>query len=138
MNGHISQKERLVELRAEGLSFSEIAAELGVSKQTLINWSKELAVELANAQAIRLAGFFEVLRLTKEKRIESLAQRLKFMYEELDRRDLSEVKTETLLTLTLKYTEYLRSEYEPLVLTERSGLDAQIDDTLTVETSWSA
>lgn len=45
-------KERFVELRAKGWSFDRIARELKVSKQTLINWSRELALQIGNLKAI--------------------------------------------------------------------------------------
>ncbi len=42
---NLSLKERFVELRAKGHSYSSIAKELKKSKQTIINWSKELQFE---------------------------------------------------------------------------------------------
>lgn len=41
-------KQKFVELRALGASYKAIAEELLVSKQTLINWSRELNDDLQN------------------------------------------------------------------------------------------
>jgi len=41
-------KERFLALRAQGLSFEKIARQLKVSKQTLINWSREFRYEISN------------------------------------------------------------------------------------------
>ena len=48
------QKERFIELRAQGFSFDKIAKELGKAKQTLIDWSRELQDEIANRKAMEL------------------------------------------------------------------------------------
>ena len=40
------EREKFIELRAEGLNFDKIAKELKRSKQTLINWNKELGGEI--------------------------------------------------------------------------------------------
>jgi orotate phosphoribosyltransferase-like protein len=48
----VSVKGRFVELRARGWSFDRVAKELKVSKQALINWSRELALEIRNRRAI--------------------------------------------------------------------------------------
>ena len=41
-------KEEFLVLRVQGLSFEKIAGQLKVSKQTLINWSREFRYEISN------------------------------------------------------------------------------------------
>jgi transposase len=41
-----NEKEKFIELRARGLSFSKIAEEIGVSKPILIKWNSELRKEM--------------------------------------------------------------------------------------------
>ena len=41
-------KNRFIELRAQGWSYSRIAAELKTCKQTLINWSRDFSIEIDN------------------------------------------------------------------------------------------
>jgi transposase len=113
--GKVAIKERFVELRAEGLSYADIASKLNVSKTSLIAWGKALQKEIANARTLRLDALFEKYAVAKAKRIEILGKRLDAILAELDRRDLTTVKTEALLALALKYGENLRSEYEPLM-----------------------
>lgn len=95
-------KVRFVELRALGWSFDRIAKELKVSKQTLINWSRELTLEIRNQRAIEYEALLEQHAMTREKRIEALGQILKRMNEELAARTLSELPTERLLDGILK------------------------------------
>jgi len=70
-------KEKFIELRAEDWSFEKIAKEIKVSKQTLINWSKELKYEIANLKAIKIDALREKYFLTEKAKIEVLGERLK-------------------------------------------------------------
>lgn len=123
--GNVELKEKFVELRAAGQSYQVCAQELGVSKPTLISWARELALELQNARALRLDELFERFAVAKSKRVEAFGSRLEAIFAELDTRDLSEVKTEVLLSLALKYGESLRGEYRPLSFQgEQSDMEA--------------
>lgn len=114
--GKTTQKERFIESRAEGLSYDDIASQLGVSKPTLIGWAKELSVEIQNARAIRMDGLLQRFTVAKDKRVEAFGKRLQDIMSELDTRDLATVPTATLLSLALKYGEHLRAEDEPIML----------------------
>lgn len=79
-------QEKFMELRAQGWTFQRIAEELGVSKQTLINWSKDLKEELETRRALELEALAERYWLTREKRLELYGKRLEAVNEELERR----------------------------------------------------
>ncbi|MDI6809868.1 MAG: helix-turn-helix domain-containing protein [Candidatus Eisenbacteria bacterium] len=102
---------KFVELRAKGLSFSSIAKELRVSKQTLMDWSKDLEEDIANLRAIELEALQEEYYLTVRRRVELLGERLKSVKEELDKRDLKEIPTEKLFDLLLRCSSLLKEEY---------------------------
>ena len=95
-------KEKFVELRARGWSFDRIAKELQVSKQTLMNWSRELSLDIRNRRAIEHEALLEQYALTREGRIEFLGDLVKKLREELASRSLATVATERLVDLTLK------------------------------------
>jgi len=76
-------KEKFVELRARGWSFDRIAKELQVSKQTLVNWSRELSLEIRNRRAIEHEALLEQYAVTQAGRIELLGELLKRLKEEL-------------------------------------------------------
>jgi len=115
-------QERFIELRAEGRSYADIAADLDVSKPTLIAWAKDLADDISNAKTIRLDALFERYRVGKAKRIEAFGKRLDAILTELDTRDLAEVKTDALLALALKYGDAMKAEAEPLELRGRGTI----------------
>ena len=111
-----NDKERFIELRAEGRSYADIAVDLKLSKPTLIAWGKELQKDILNARTLRMDELFEKYAVAKAKRVEVFGKRLEAIMTELDKRDLSDCLTPTLLALALKYGESLKAEYEPLKL----------------------
>lgn len=132
--GKIEARQRFIELRAAGLSYEAVSKELGVSKQTLINWSKDLALDIQNARGLRLDELAQKFFVAKEKRIEAFGQRLAAILAELDKRNMNELETDKLLTLALKYGEMLRAEYEPLTLAGTAPIvDLALDKTVTWE-----
>ena len=134
-------KEQFIELRAKGLSFDKIAKELGVSKQTLINWSKELSLEVSNIKAIQLEALQEKYYILKEKRIELFGEKLKAINDELSKRDLSDIPTERLLDLLGKYGKLLKEEEVTIVFKKEEKVSILNDlDSLTRNevTSWQA
>lgn len=110
----IESKEQFVEMRAAGISFAEIAEKLGVSKPTLISWSKELAREIHNARTMRMDALFEKCKVAKTARIEFFGAQLAAIFEQLQQRDLSEVSTAELMKQAVRIGEFLRDESEPL------------------------
>lgn len=106
----LQTKERFIELRAKGWSFDKIAKELGKAKQTLIDWSKELQDEIANRKALELEALYETYYLQRENRLQGFGAMLSKIKEEVERRDLSDVPTDKLLDLFLKYNNQVKED----------------------------
>ncbi len=128
--GSAFAKEEFINLRAENLSYDAIAARLGVSRQCLQNWSKELNVEIANAKAFRLDAIKVRLRLTQIHRTEIFGEMLEKVRSELLKRDLSDLSTEKLLEIFLKYNRALVSEDTALEFAEMKDPNVMLNDTL--------
>jgi hypothetical protein len=127
----MEEKERFIELRAKGWSFDKIAKELGKAKQTLINWSKELEDEIANLKALELEALYEKHYLLKENRIETFGVLLRKLKDEVMSRDLSDVPTDKLLDLLLKYENQLKDEIiTPIYKTSEEIKEAELDKEL--------
>ena len=108
-------KERFIELRAKGWSFDKIAKETGKAKQTLIDWSKELQDEIGNRKALELEALYESYYLMRENRLQTFGAMLTKIKEEVERRGLSDVPTDKLLELLLKYNSQVKEEIvEPI------------------------
>ncbi len=112
--GKTELQNQFIEMRARGLSYSKIAKTLGLSKGTLSVWNKELSEEIAGLKEIQLEELYEKYYLLKKGRIELIGSQLKKLQEELSSRDFSEVATEKLLDLLLRYHEALKAEYVEL------------------------
>lgn len=127
-------KERFIELRAKGWSFDKIAKEIGKAKQTLINWSKELEDEIANRKALELEALYEKHYLLKENRIETFGVLLRKLKDEVMSRDLSDVPTDKLLELLLKYNSQVKEEIvEPIYKSSQELIEERQDRELLKE-----
>ncbi|MHB8771296.1 MAG: helix-turn-helix domain-containing protein [Syntrophales bacterium] len=130
------EKERFIELRAEGRSYADIAAALKVSKPTLIAWGKELQRDIGNARTLRMDELFEKYAVAKAKRVEVFGTHLNAILAELSTRNLASIATSSLLTLALKYGEFMKDESEPLSL-QGEDLPFDMSSIGTVKDEWS-
>jgi hypothetical protein len=122
------QKERFIELRAKGWSFDKIAKETGKAKQTLIDWSKELQDEIANRKALELEALYESYYLLKENRLQTFGAMLTKIKKEVESRDLSDVPTDKLLELLLKYNNQVKEEIvEPIYKSSQEIKEERMD-----------
>lgn len=108
-------KDNFLQMRSEGHSFQAIANELNISKQTLIEWSKEFTTELQNIKTIRIEAIYNRFALTKDARITFMGEMIERVKSELDTRDLTKVGTERLFDIILKLSDALDKERESLV-----------------------
>jgi transposase len=102
-------KDQFVELRAKGNSYDKIAKMLGVSKSTLLSWSKELSMEIDNERSVALDAIYEKHKLAKQHQMEMLGMQLCKVREELEKRDLSDVSTDKLVAMQLKLLDAINS-----------------------------
>ena len=82
---------RFILLRAQGYSFNRIAVELQISKPTLIKWSRQHELEIANLRATETEALAERIFRQRHERWEVLGRQLKRLEEEIDKRDLEEI-----------------------------------------------
>jgi hypothetical protein len=97
------QIEDFIQLRIEGKSFDEIAKELKTSKSTLIAWNKKVDVrnEITEGKAIALNNIVKAFAFDKQTRLKSLLQLSKKINDELLKRDLTDISTDTLLKMSI-------------------------------------
>lgn len=124
----IDTKQRFIELRAKGWSFDKIAKELGKAKQTLLDWSRDLKEEIANYKALELEALYEGYYLLKEARIRKFGEIIGKLNRELEKRDLSDLPTDKLLGLYLKYSDKVKEEIiEPNFKTSEEMREEKLD-----------
>lgn len=108
------KKVRFIELKAKGESYNTIAKKLKVSKGTLSNWNRELEGEIARHRAMELESLYEQYYMTKEGRIKLLGDMMKKLRAEALSRDMSEMPTDKVFQLLLKYESALQDEHVPI------------------------
>lgn len=110
-NGKTQQKAQFIEMRAKGYSYSKIAEQIKVSKGTLVNWNSELVKEIEELKAKELESLQDQFYFTKQGRLRLLGEIQSKIREELISRDFRDVPTERLLSMFIKYSEALKSEF---------------------------
>lgn len=128
------QKERFLELRITGETFEKIASELSVSKQTLINWSKDLEIKdsLDIARSIRYQAILNQYEATKRDKIEFYSLLSQKVKKEISSIDLNNVRPEKLLDILIKCDARLSD----LVTGKKFGGGNPFDDFLPEEPSF--
>ena len=107
------QRTEFIRLRAEGLSYRAIQAQIGVSRSACQSWEKAYKEEIAELKADSMAALYKAYGMTKEARIKKLGDTLARLQTALDEVDLSQLPPEKLLDYYLKYGEALKAEYTP-------------------------
>lgn len=110
--------DRFLELRAQGWTFARIAAEINVSKPTLIAWSRKHQHRLHNLRALTLEAWADECKVSRRVCVENLAEDLRRIREEIARRDLSDIPTARLLMLAARLRTEANQLNGPLRLSE--------------------
>lgn len=134
----LDQKELFIEMRAKEIPFEQISQELGVSKPTLIKWGKELKLEIDNRRAVEWETLQEKHYVSKKKRVEFYGEQLDRFYQELQKRDLSDIPTEKLFEMTMKTLVSLKSEETPIRFKEEGSFEDTIDELNKSYVEWNA
>lgn len=112
-------KNKFIEMRAEGHTLTAIAKDLGIARNTAVNWSKEFVDEIAVGKSLKTEEMKEKYGMTTEKEIEMFGEMLLAIRNELATRDLRDVPANKLVDMMLKISEALEAKIpEPTFLTE--------------------
>lgn len=107
---------RVIELRADGVSYSKIAEQLSIAKQTAVDIAKEKIDEIGTLRAIEMEATFKAQQVNRDGRIAQLSTLHNRLREEIERRDLSQLPTKDLVALYLKTSDTLKGEvYTPTI-----------------------
>lgn len=108
--------EKFIELRARGMSYDRIAEETGVSKPTLLKWSKDYGEEIGHAQYFELQNLLAQYGVMRKSRVEAMSQLLSSALIELKQRanseSLSRLSTDKLVSLALLLEQRIEKEAE--------------------------
>jgi hypothetical protein len=109
--------QRFIELRSQGWPFARIAAELNVSKPTLINWSRKHQFQIHNLRAVELEALADKWLSSVSDRVNSLGQHLQKVETELATRDVKELSTTQLYSIARRLRRQIQQTAGPLQFT---------------------
>ena len=114
---HIQKdKDKFVELRAQGWSLAHIATELHISKRTMVEWNREFAGEIKSLRAMEQELLKEKFLATREEELTLLGRLQKDIDDEVANRTLKFVPIDKLCRLAsdLRHEiRQLRQEEKP-------------------------
>ena len=126
--GKTEIKQDFINLRAKGHTIRAIAKELNVSPTTILTWENELNEEIAELKAIELESLYDQYHLTKKHRLKDISKQLAAIQKELSSRKLTDISTDRLLDLNLRYLERVEKEYiEPKFLLKNNKTITKLD-----------
>lgn len=102
------KQREFIELRSKNYSLQKISDKINVSKPTLIKWDKDFEYEVRNLHNIELEALTEEYKLSTEQRIKYLGKLQKKVLSELEKRDLTDIKTDKLLDMLIKTGDKLQ------------------------------
>lgn len=108
----VDQKDKFIELRAQGLSFDKIAEQTGISKPTLIKMNRDLQVEVNRLKLINLESLADSYGMLRASRIKHIGNLLNRVDTALEQSDLNSLAPDRLFELRFKLTDRLQKELE--------------------------
>lgn len=105
------KKNRFVEMRAHGKSYSTIAKELEISKSTCTKWNNELSAIVDNLKGEIFSELYEKYGMSRQAKIERFGREIQKLDEILDKVDYSQVDPIKLHELKIRYLTLLYNEY---------------------------
>lgn len=102
---NLEKHQEFIRLRGLGESFDKIADKIGVSKQTLLSWSKFYSEELSQIKSKVLKNVVEEYGIAKAGRLKIIAQDMLRLDTELNKRDFASIPTSKLIQIKLKALE---------------------------------
>ena len=122
-------KEKFIELRASGLSYSKIAVQLGLNRSTIQRWARDFACEIDNLKMIELESLQEQFYMSKRKRLEVLGAVIVPLVEELKSReeDYEDYNFEHLTELIFKYMKMARKETTQIIFQRKRAAEEIAD-----------
>ena len=126
MAANIEKQQKFIELRAEGLSFDEIAKKVNISKPTLIKWSKELKDKIEEVTQIIEEQFLAEQRIKNIARAQKISEELDRAYEALRKTDYDNMKKKDLINIIKILEEKLNLKMHGNKEPEEDQYDIQI------------
>lgn len=115
MEKAIKKREAFIKLRAEGLSYEKISKEIGVSKPTLIKWSKQGEKEIKEAAKNIEIEFLNGIRDQANMRQEKLVRLMDMIYKNFTEMNYDALSDRELINVITKLEGRLKRYLDILI-----------------------
>ena len=105
------KKTQFILLRSRGNSFDSIVKAIGVSKPTLIKWSREFAKEIEEYEEVFISELLECHNLSIKKQMELFRKRLDTVQSRLNEKTMTNMGTTELINTEIKYLKAWNNTY---------------------------
>ncbi|MBK7630200.1 MAG: hypothetical protein IPJ23_05795 [Ignavibacteriales bacterium] len=126
MAANIEKQQKFIELRAEGLSFDEIAKKVNISKPTLIKWSKELKDKIDEVTQIIEEQFLAEQRIKNIARAQKISEELDRAYNALSNTNYEDMKKKDLINIIKVLEEKLNLKIQGNKEQQEESYDIQV------------
>lgn len=130
MAANIEKQQKFIELRAEGLSFDEIAKKVNISKPTLIKWSKELRDKIEEVTQIIEEQFLAEQRIKNIARAQKISEELDRAYTALSKTDYEDMKKKDLINIIKILEEKLNLKIQGNKEQQEEGYNIQVKSSI--------
>ena len=120
----VETRERFIKLRKKGLSYSQIAAETGINKKTLLAWGKKMNTKVTGMESEKI---IHVLKTHIQKRRQQLEQTLialNCIAQEIEGWDLNRLN----LKSPRDVQKYLKRRKQNILMEYDSAITQEISD----------
>lgn len=107
-------REKFIELRAEGISFDKISQRIGVTKATLLEWSRKYADEINEFKLIRYENILHKYQFTQKEKVERLAKELSIAWAFYESKSYDNIPKSKLIAIIMKMEQRLAEITEPV------------------------
>ena len=104
------KKLAFIQARAEGKSYDTIAKELRIAKSTCTRWERDFREDIEKLRGSQIEDLYTAYNMKREARIRDLGEIINALDTALQTKDISELPTDKLLELRLKYSQELKKE----------------------------
>jgi len=124
MSYPLIEKERFIELRLDGLSYSKIATMTGISKTTLLAWGKELNSRITKLEYEKVIDVVEAYTQNRQQQLEQILVALNSVAREIEGRELNRLSLKSLLD----FQKYLERRKQNILMDYDSAITQEIAD----------
>ncbi|MGZ4849158.1 MAG: helix-turn-helix domain-containing protein [Halobacteriota archaeon] len=129
-------KERFIAMRGQGLPLAKIAAELNVSKTTLINWERNFQEEIDNLRAAELEAMYDKYYLSVRKKVEFFGDVLNRIRGELETWDFSTIPTDKLFAMYAHFYHEAQRSLPEIKFRSEGEIAAEKSERGTLDDIW--